>query len=390
LRLVVAKAGARKWVLRYQINGRRREMGLGTFPAVSLKDARCRADDARKLASKGIDPIDHRNTVEAPAPTFTEAAAAHIRMHRRGWSNPKHARQWAATLKTYARPVIGAKPVDEIGTEDVLRILQPIWHRKTETAKRVQGRIENILDFAAARKWRDPGNPARWRGHLDKLLASPNKVKAQRNGGTARNQPALPYTDVSAFMVELRRLDSVSARALEFLILTATRTSEVLQAQWSEIDLDAAVWTVPAARMKARKEHRVPLAPAALDVLSSLPRIEGNPYVFPGARHGRPLSNMALLQVMRGMGYGVGGDRGDAVPHGFRSSFRDWAGEVSSFPHDVCEMALAHTIGNKAEKAYRRGDLFAKRRGMMEQWAAWCEKPATTIAYLAEEADACR
>jgi integrase len=382
LRLYVANGGARKWVLRYQINGRRREMGLGTFPAVSLKEARDMAADARALAGKGIDPIEQRNTVETAVPTFTAAAAAFIRAKRRGWSNPKHARQWTATLKTYARPVIGPKPVDQISTDDVLRILQPIWNTKTETAKRVQGRIENVLDYAAAMKWRDPVNPARWRGHLATLLASPNRVKKQRNGGTARNQPALPYTDVPAFMVELRRLGSVSAKALEFLILTACRTSEVLQAQWSEIDLEAAVWTVPASRMKARKEHRVPLSPAALAVLASLPRIEGNPFVFPGARHGRPLSNMALLQCMRGMGYGAGGDRGDAVPHGFRSSFRDWSGEVSSFPHDVCEMALAHTIANKAEAAYRRGSLFAKRRAMMEAWADWCGKPAAAVAQL--------
>jgi integrase len=252
-------------------------------------------------------------------------------------------------------------------------VLAPIWNEKTETAKRVQGRMENVLDYAAARKWRDAANPARWRGHLDKLLPRPAKVRA------VRHQPALDYRDLPAFMSELRALSSVSARALEFLILTACRTSEVLLADWSEIDLDAAVWTIPAERMKARAAHRVPLSPAALEALGALPRIDGHPFVFPGARHLRPLSNMALLQCMRGMGYGVNGTRGDAVPHGFRSSFRDWAGEVSSFPRDVCEMALAHVIESKTEAAYRRGDLFEKRRRMMADWADWCASRACVV-----------
>jgi integrase len=300
-------------------------------------------------------------------------AAAYIRARRREWSNIKHARQWTATLKTYARPVIGTQPVDTITTEDILGILQPIWNTKTETAKRVQGRMENIFDFAAARKWRDPINPARWRGHLDKLLASPTKSKKQRNGGVTRHQPALPYQDVPGFVEALRTLDSISAKALEFLILTACRTTEVLDARWDEIDLNSRVWTIPAVRMKARREHRVPLSERAFTLLSTLPRITDNEFIFFGARHGRPRSNMALLQLMRGIGYGVGGTRGDAVPHGFRSSFRDWAGEVSSFPNHVCEMALAHVVANKAEAAYRRGDLFDKRRAMMEEWARWCE-----------------
>jgi integrase len=367
--LVVSKTGSRKWALRLTINGRRREMGLGSLTETSLKEARMKAAEARAKAAEGIDPIQAKAESKEGPPTFTAAAARYIRAHRRGWSNPKHARQWVSTLKTYARPVIGSKPVDQISTEDVLRILQPIWTSKTETAKRVQGRMENVLDFAAARKWRDPSNPARWRGHLDKLLPRPTKVRA------ARHQPAMPYTEVPAFMGELDRLDSISALALRFLILTACQTTEVLQAQWSEIDREARIWTVPPERMKARREHRVPLSDAATAVLDALPRITGNPYCFPGARPGRPLSNMALLQVMRGMGYGVGGDRGAYVPHGFRSAFRDWAGEVSTFPRDVCEMALAHVIENKVEAAYRRGDLFAKRAAMMQAWADWCARP---------------
>ena len=362
LRLVVSPSGARKWVFRFTINGRRREMGLGSFPDVSLAEAREKAAKCRKLVREGTDPIEARRQAQAKVPTFTSCAALYIRAHRRGWKNAKHARQWVSTLKTYACPVIGDKPVDAIGTEDILAILSPIWTEKTETAKRVQGRIENILDFAAAHKWRDQMNPARWRGHLDKLLPKPSRVKK------VTHHPAMPYSEVPAFMAELANNSSISAKALQFLILTATRTSEVLLAKWEEVDLEEAVWTIPAERMKARREHRVPLSDMALDILKSLPPIEGNPYVFPGARHGKPLSNMALLQLMRKMGYGPEGERGPYVPHGFRSSFRDWAGEVSSFPRDVAEMALAHVIENKAEAAYRRGDLFAKRRKMMQAW----------------------
>jgi integrase len=236
--------------------------------------------------------------------------------------------------------------------------------------------VENILDYCAAHRWRDPANPARWRGHLDKLLPRPARVKQ------VAHHPAMPYTEVPSFVAELAKLNSVSALALRFLILTACRTSEVLQAQWSEVDLGAAVWTIPAARMKARRELRVPLSAAALAVLGALPRIDGNPYLFPGARHGKSLSNMALLQLMRGMGYGVGGTRGDFVPHGFRSSFRDWAGEVSSFPRDVCEMALAHVIESKVEAAYARGTLFEKRVKLMGAWAMWCAKPTASVTRI--------
>ncbi len=372
--LAVSKTGARKWVLRVVLRGKRREMGLGAFPGTSLMEARAKAVRARSQVAEGIDPVEARHRVEATVPTFTMAAAAYIRSRRHEWANRKHARQWVSTLKCYARPVIGPEPVDAIGTEHVLAVLKPIWLSKTETAKRVQGRIENILDFAAARQWRGPVNPARWRGHLDKLLSSPTKLKRQRNGGTTRHHPAMPYTLAPDFMVELRARDSVSALAIEFLILTATRTGEALGATWSEIDPDARVWTIPAARMKAGREHRVPLSAAALEVLERLPRVAGNDHLFVGARHGRPLSNMALLQLMRGMGYGVGGERGDYVPHGFRSSFRDWAGEVSAFPANVAEAALAHVIGDKTEAAYARGTLFAKRARMMQEWADWCGK----------------
>jgi len=378
LRLVVSKSGARKWVFRYTVAGKRREMGLGSFPTVELSDARTKAMECRALAANGVDPIRARRVEPAKIPTFTSCAAQYIRAHRRGWKNAKHARQWVRTLKTYARPEIGATQVDEIGTDDILKILTPLWTTKTETAKRVQGRVENILDFAAARKYRDPINPARWRGHLDKLLPKPSRVR------TVTHHPAMPYTDLPDFMEALKQNGSLSAQALRFLVLTATRTSEVLNATWDEIDLDAHIWTVPATRMKARREHRVPLCKEAISILSNLPRVAGNPYVFPGSRHGRPLSNMALLQLMRGMGYGVHGDKGPYVPHGFRSSFRDWSGEVSSFPRDVAEMALAHVIENKVEAAYRRGDLFQKRALMMEAWANYLatSDPSTIVVAL--------
>ena len=367
LRLVVAPSGAKKWVLRFTIDGSRREMGLGSFPDVGLAEARDKASKYRKQARAGTDPIDARQSEPEAVPTFTTCAARYIRSHRPGWKSAKHAQQWVRTLKTHVRPIIGSKPVDAVTTEDVLKILSPIWTTKTETAKRVQGRIESILDYAAAHKYRDPLNPARWRGHLDKLLSKPSRVRK------VTHHPAMPYGDVPAFMKELSGNSSVSALALRFLILTATRTNEVLQAKWPEIDLGATIWTVPAERMKARRDHRVPLSDASLRVLEALPRMDGNPYLFPGARYGRPLSNMALLQLMRSVGYGVGGHRGDYVPHGFRSSFRDWSGEVASFPRDVAEMALAHVIQNKVEAAYRRGDLFDKRREMMQAWADYLE-----------------
>jgi integrase len=241
----------------------------------------------------------------------------------------------------------------------------------------VQSRIENILDWAAAMKYRDPVNPARWRGHLDKLLPKPSRVKK------TSHHPAMPYTALPAFMADLSGNHSVSALALRFLILTATRTQEVRGATWDEVDLERKTWTIPAWRMKAKREHRVPLSEAAVDILQVVPRIDDNPYVFPGVRQGKPLSGMALLQLMRGMGHGVSGDKSSAVPHGFRSSFRDWAGEVSSFPRDVCEMALAHVIENKVEAAYRRGDLFEKRRKMMEAWSEWCHRtPGNRVVRL--------
>jgi len=380
LRLVVSKKGAKKWILRFTIGGKRREMGLGSLPDVTLVAAREKASECRLQVGKGIDPIEARRPEPEKTPTFTTCAARYIRAHRHGWKNAKHARQWVRTLKTYARPVIGSKRVDAIATEDILKVLSPIWTTKTETAKRVQGRVENILDYAAAHKYCDPLNPARWRGHLDKLLPKPSRVKK------VNHHPAMPYSEVSAFMAELAQNNSNSSLALQILILTATRTSEVLKAEWTEFNLDDSVWIIPASRMKARREHRVPLSDTCINILNSLSHIDGNPYVFSGARYGRSLSNMALLQLMRGMGFGVGCEHGDFVPHGFRSSFRDWSGEVSNFPRDVSEMALAHTIENKVEAAYRRGDLFDKRRKMMQAWADYLNQQQANIISFVKHA----
>ena len=374
LRLVVSPTGAKKWVLRVTIRGRRREMGLGAYPDVTLATARDEAARCRSIAKAGGDPIAERTAVKQQMPSFTSCAAQYIRSQRHGWRNPKHQRQWVRTLKTYARPVIGERLVTEVTTEDILQILSPIWKTKNETAKRVQGRIENVLDFATAHGFRAETNPARWRGHLDKLLPKPTRVRQ------VAHHPAMPYLDVPAYMDELRHMEGIAPKALRFLIVTAARTNEVRLATWNEIDLENETWIIPASRMKSRREHRVPVSSEALSILDELPRLPETPYLFPGMRMGRPLSNMALLNIMRKSGFGVGRDRGNYVPHGFRSSFRDWSGEVSTFPRDVAEMALAHVIENKVEAAYRRGDLFAKRRQMMQEWANYlCKRSGLSL-----------
>ncbi|WPL19891.1 Prophage CP4-57 integrase [Thiorhodovibrio winogradskyi] len=384
--LVVGKTGARKWVFRYSIGGKSRAKGLGAYPETTLADARDQAAKAREQLKAGVDPLDapvDQDDAAPAVPTFTQAAARFIRGRKRSWSNPKHRRQWVATMRTYARPVIGNKPVDTITTADVIAILDPIWHSRTETAKRVQGRVENILDFAAAHGWRDPLNPARWRGHLDKLLPAASRVKKQKTGGVTRHHPSLDYRDLPAFYRELVATEGTSALALRWLILTATRTSETLKATWSELDLDAGVWTIPGTRMKTRIEHRVPLTDEMRAILDQLPRVDGEDWLFPSTHKGKALSNMALLMQMRRMGYGVNGTRGDAVPHGMRASFRSWSGEVSTAPREICEAALAHALESKVEQAYQRGDLLAKRRRLMEQWSDWCTRPAAEVVDLA-------
>jgi integrase len=295
--------------------------------------------------------------------TFEQSARTYLSAHEAGWRNAKHAGQWRATLETYAYPVMGRLLVRDVTLPHVLAVLEPIWQNKTETAVRLRGRIESILDWAAARGYRDGLNPARWRGHLDKMLAQPSKV-AKRD-----HHAALSLEELGAFMKRLRKQEGVGARALEFVILTAARSGEVRGAKWSEIDLADNLWTVPGERMKAGKEHRVPLSGAVTKLLRALPRMEGSDLVFPSPRGGT-LSDMTLAAVMRRMNV-------DAVPHGFRSTFRDWCSEKTNFPHEVAEMALAHTIANKVEAAYRRGDLFDKRRQMMENWASFCAKDLT-------------
>ncbi|HWY16499.1 MAG TPA: integrase arm-type DNA-binding domain-containing protein [Rhizomicrobium sp.] len=371
LYLQVSQWQTKSWLLRYQLAGRSREMGLGSLTDVSLKEARDKARVARSMLIDGDDPIDARDAKKqalraesAKRITFKEAAGKYIAAHRAGWRNGKHAAQWTSTLTTYAYPVIGNLGVADIGTGHIVKILEAIWSTKTDTAARLRGRIENILDWATARHFRDGDNPARWKGHVESLLPAKSKVRQ------VRHQPAMPFEEVPAFVGELRLRDGISARALEFTILTAARTSEAINAAWTEIDLNAGIWTVPAERMKAGREHRVPLSVRATAILSAMPREKGSPFVFPGGKARKPLSNMAMLELVRGM------REGDLTVHGFRSSFRDWAGEATNYPRELAEAALGHVIGDAAEQAYRRGDALEKRRKLMEAWARHCASPA--------------
>jgi integrase len=367
--LQVTPSGAKSWIFRYTRDGKAREMGLGATHTISLAEARELALECRKKLQNGGDPLAEREAARlaakleaAKAMTFDQCAAAYIDAHRPGWKNAKHASQWVNTLATYAAPIIGKLPVAAIDTPLVMKIIEPIWQTKAETAARLRGRLEQILDWATVRQLRQGENPARLRGHLDKLLAK--RLKSSRG-----HHAALPYDQIGDFMADLRKQEGVAAKALEFLILTAARTGEVIGAQWDEFDLGAALWVVPAERMKAKKEHRVPLSARALEILAALHDEGAEGFVFQGRRKGQPLSNMALLMALRRMG------RGDLTAHGFRSTFRDWAAESTAFPHEVAEMALAHTVGNKVEAAYRRGDLYQKRVGIMRDWAKRCDQP---------------
>lgn len=369
LHLVVSKSGAKKWVFRYGRNGTRTEMGLGGYPKVSLAKARELAQQARLQLINDIDPVAHRKSLKTQhkqtTPTFSACAREYIELNQASWSNLKHRSQWTNTLETYAFPYIGNIPIDEVTTEQIKKLLVKIWTSKNETAKRVQTRIAKIFDYAKAHQLLKSENPARWQGHLEMLLPRPSTIKKEKH------HPAMPYKELPSFWREISNSQSVSSYALRLLILTACRTSEVLQAKWNEFDFEENVWIIPAERMKAKREHRVPLSEAALKLLKAQPRVVGSPYLFPGGKSGSHLSNMALLKYMRDLGYGPKGQNGPYVPHGFRSSFRDWAGEVSYYPQDVAEMALAHTIKNKVEAAYRRGDLLEKRREMMKDWSEY-------------------
>lgn len=356
LTLIVAPTGSRKWVLRFQWQGKPREMGLGAAEAANLALAREKATAARLLIAKGIDPIAARQKDKVP--TFGECADEYIAAKASEWRNEKHKAQWTMTLTEYAAPLRG-RAVDTIDTAAVLSVLSPIWQEKLETASRLRGRIEHVLDAARAAGHRMGENPARWRGHLDKLL--PKRAKLSRG-----HHAAMPYVQVPAFISSLRERDAMAARALQFAILTASRTGEVIGAKWSEIDLDAKVWTVPAARMKATREHRVPLPEAAVQLLQPLSRNRAGEFVFPGQATGSGLSNLAMDMLLRRMKVE------NATVHGFRSSFRDWAGNETSFPREVAEAALAHVVGDATERAYRRGDALEKRRALMEAWADYC------------------
>lgn len=390
LYLQVTAAGTKSWVYRFMLNGHAREMGLGPIHTVSLAEARARAAECRQLARDGHDPIDRRlgekaaaRLEAAKAITFKAAAAEFIKAQRPGWRNAKHAAQWASTLKTYAEPVIGDLAVQTIDTGLVIRILQPLWAKKPETASRLRGRIEAILDWARVQGYREGENAARWRGHLDKTLPKPSKVRQ------VRHRAALPYDHLPDFMAALRNRQGISARALEFAILTAARTGEAIGARWSEINMASKTWTVPAERMKGGREHRVPLNNRAIEVLSGMRELavegcRGDSIVFPGSKAGHLLTDMALVTVIRRMNAETDppnwrdSDGRPVVPHGFRASFKTWAGACTNFQREVVEAALAHAIGDKTEAAYERGDRLEKRRRLLAAWCEYCRTPKKT------------
>ncbi|TPW00243.1 MAG: putative prophage CPS-53 integrase [Beijerinckiaceae bacterium] len=358
---------SKSWLFRFKSPSlaRERQMGLGSIQDVGLAEARAKAAEGRKLLLEGVDPIEARQArkmgvkvANAKTMTFAQCAASYIAAHQPGWRNAKHAAQWEATLSTYVSPTFGALPVEAVDTALVMKALELIWTTKPETASRVRGRVESILAWATVRGRQGP-NPAQWKNHLDHLLPSRSKVRK------VKHHAALPWGEMPKFMVALSCRTATAARALEFVILTAARTSEVIGARWSEIDLDQRLWTVPANRMKGGREHRVPLSAVALGVLERMATVRMDDFIFPGERAAK-LSNMALLMLLRRMG------RSDLTAHGFRSSFRDWVSERTNFSSEVVEMALAHTVGSKVEAAYRRGDLCDKRRRLMDAWGEFC------------------
>lgn len=366
LQLQVLPSGARTWVLRVVIGGKRRDMGLGGYPDVTLAGAREKAREARNLIEQGIDPIAQRTAARSALAaargaeiTFDECARKFIEAKSVEWKNAKHGAQWSSTLETYASPIVGKLQVRDVTLAHIIKILEPIWTTKTETATRLRGRVESVLDWATVRGYRHGENPARWKGHLDKILPKPGKV------AKVEHHSALPVDAIGGFMRDLRKRGGMATRALEVLALTAARSGEIRGMRWDEIDLQNAVWTIPGERMKMGKEHRVPLTERVLEILRDLPRIDDSPLIFPAPRGGQ-LSDMSITAVLRRMNV-------NAVPHGFRSTFRDWAAERTNYPREVAEMALAHAIGNAVEAAYRRGDLFEKRRRLMNDWTKFCD-----------------
>ena len=368
LYLQVSKGGSKSWILRYVLDGKAREMGLGSFVTFSLADARLRATEQRKLIADGIDPIEAkranvqaRQLASANTITFDKACDDFIAANEAGWRSDKHGQQWRNTLKTYASPVIGDFPVSSVNTALVLKILQPIWATKTETATRVRGRIEKVLDWAKVQGYRSGDNPAAWKGHLSEALPKPSKV------ADAGHHAALHWSEIGQFMATLRAMPGTGSLAMQLIILAATRTSEVIESKWSEFDLEAGLWVIPKERMKGFREHRVPLSKQAMGVLAQVKwDNKQSEFVFPGTKLDKPISNMTCLAALKRMG------RSDLTVHGFRSTFRDWAAESTAYPRDVCEMALAHAIEDKSEAAYRRGDLLEKRALLMTDWADFC------------------
>lgn len=373
LYLQVSQTKTKSWIFRYSMLGRRREMGLGPFPDVSLASARDAATVARTLVRSGHDPIAAREAEKARqrleaarGVTFSDAQTSFLDSNESGWRNAKHRAQWQATLDRYAIPTLGKLPVSAIGVPEIVRVLEPIWHKKPETASRVRGRIERILDWAKVRGYRTAENPARWRGHLDQLFPSRRKV------ARVKHHAALSIESLPELYARLARARGTAALALRFVILTAARAGEVTGARWSEIDLDAKAWKVPPERIKAGKTHRVPLSAEALVVLAEAKKLGVANFVFPSVQYGKPLSLTALSKALKAAGGGT------ATTHGFRSTFRDWAAERTNFSREVAEMALAHAIGDKVEAAYRRGELFAKRTALMQRWATFAKTPSST------------
>lgn len=367
LALLISKSGSRSWILRYSINGKRRDMGLGKYPEVSLSEARKIALDKRHLLRNGIDPIiqrqenlDRIRLESKKTIIFRDAAEQYIAIHRSGWKSSKHEAQWRSTLKNHAYPTIGNKVVRHIDNQQILKVLEPIWSETTETASRIRHRIENILDWCKIQGYRDGDNPASWNGNLKALLPSPKKIKK------VRRHPALAWKKCPDFFSNLSCREGISINALQLCILTACRSNEIRGARWSEFDLENTIWIIPASRMKAGVEHRIPLSSQVMKLLRNTPRFEGQDLLFPNSQ-GKPLSDMALLQAVRQVDSVV-------TVHGFRSTFRDWAGEATYHPKEVAEYALAHRLEDQTEAAYARGDLFDKRRFLMNDWADFVTK----------------
>lgn len=375
LLLQITESGSKSWILRTIVGVKRRDIGLGGFPDVTLSQARINARELKEQIRSGVDPVEQRKAAKAALISangklisFADAAYKFLTAKRSEFKNVKHAAQWQTTLETYAFPVIGRMLVDSIELPHIVHVLEPLWVTKTETATRLRGRIESVLTWAKVSGYRKGENPARWKDNLDGVLPKPGKLKK------IQHHKAVPWKAAASFMVQLRQCDGIAPKALEFLILTATRSGEVRGAQWQEIDAQARSWTIPAERMKADKEHIIPLCEDAMNLLRQLPRLEGNDLIFPAARGGQ-LSDMTLSAVMRRM-------KVNATPHGFRSTFRDWCSESTNYPNEVAEMALAHTIASGVEKAYRRGDLLVKRTRLMEDWCKYLNTPIASGAVV--------